>query len=69
MAIAAGADAVGLVSKMPSGPGPISESAIAEIASTIPPGVATFLLTCAVSAREIIAHQRRCGANTIQLVD
>lgn len=39
MAIAAGADAVGLVSRMPSGPGPIPESTIEEIVSTIPPGV------------------------------
>jgi len=69
MAIAAGADAVGLVSRMPSGPGPISESAIAEIASTVPPGVATFLLTSESTASAIIAQQRRCRANTIQLVD
>jgi len=68
-AVAAGADAVGLVSKMPSGPGPITESAIAEIVSTVPPGVATFLLTCQQTAPAIIAQQRRCGANTIQLVD
>ena len=69
IAVAAGADAVGLVSRMPSGPGPISESAIAEIASTVPPGVATFLLTCEQTAGAIIAQQRRCGANTIQIVD
>src|SRR5918999_6066382 len=69
MAIAAGADAVGLVSRMPSGPGPIPDSTIEEIASGIPPGVATFLLTCALSASEIIAQQRRCRANAIQLVD
>lgn len=69
VAVAAGADAVGLVSRMPSGPGPISERTIAEIASTVPPGVATFLLTCEQKATPIIAQQRRCGANTIQLVD
>ena len=69
MAVAAGADAVGLVSRMPSGPGPISESAIAAIASTVPPGVATFLLTSESTASAIIAQQRRCRANTIQLVD
>ena len=69
VAVAAGADAVGLVSRMPSGPGPISESAIAGIAAAVPPGVATFLLTCEQTAAAIIAQQRRCGANTIQLVD
>jgi phosphoribosylanthranilate isomerase len=67
--IAAGADAVGLVSRMPSGPGPIPDSIIREIASTVPPGVATFLLTCETTATAIIAQQRQSGANTIQLVD
>jgi len=69
IAIAAGADAVGLVSRMPSGPGPIADSAIKEITATIPPGVATFLLTCETTASAIIAQQRECRANTIQLVD
>lgn len=45
MAVGHGADAVGLVSAMPSGPGPIPESLIAEIAVTVPPSVASFLLT------------------------
>jgi phosphoribosylanthranilate isomerase len=69
LAVAAGADAVGLVSRMPSGPGPISENTIAEIASTVPPAVGTFLLTCELTAPAIIEQQRRCRANTIQLVD
>src|ERR1044072_66762 len=46
MAIDAGASAVGLVSAMPSGPGPIPEGLIAESAATILPGVSSFLLTC-----------------------
>ena len=45
MAIDAGAAALGLVSKMPSGPGVIPEEVIAHIAARVPPGVATFLLT------------------------
>jgi len=69
IAVGAGADAVGLVSRMPSGPGPISESMIAEIAATVPPGLGTFLLTCEQTANAIIEQQRRCRANTIQLVD
>ncbi|MEX2111284.1 MAG: phosphoribosylanthranilate isomerase [Gemmatimonadaceae bacterium] len=69
MAISAGADAIGLVSRMPSGPGPIPDSTIEKIASSIPAGVATFLLTCELGATEIIAQQQRCRANTIQLVD
>ena len=69
MAIAAGADALGLVSAMPSGPGPIEESLIAGIAARVPPPIATFLLTCHQSARAIIAQHRRCRTNTIQIVD
>jgi len=69
LAIRCGADALGLVSTMPSGPGPISEEAIAEIAASVPPPIATFLLTCLTDADAIIAQQRRCGTNTLQLVD
>ena len=68
-AIEAGADAVGLVSTMPSGPGVISEDLIREIARTIPPPIATFLLTCHQQVDEIVAQQRRCGTNTVQLCD
>ena len=35
MAVAYGASALGLVSEMPSGPGPIPEERIAEIAATV----------------------------------
>ena len=69
MAIEAGASAVGLVSAMPSGPGPIPEALILEIAATIPPGVSSFLLTCKQDAASIIDQQRRLGVNTIQICD
>jgi phosphoribosylanthranilate isomerase len=69
LAIAMGASAIGLVSRMPSGPGPIPEARIREIARIVPAGVATFLLTCETTAEPIIAQQRYCGANTLQLVD
>jgi phosphoribosylanthranilate isomerase len=69
MAIEAGASAVGLVSAMPSGPGPIPEELIAEIAVTIPPGVSSFLLTCLQDAKSIIDQQRRLRVNTIQICD
>ena len=69
LAVRMGASAVGLVSKMPSGPGPIAESRIRDIARTVPPGVATFLLTSETTAEPIIAQQRYTGANTLQLVD
>jgi len=69
LAIRHGASALGLVSAMPSGPGVIAEETIAEIAATVPPGVATFLLTSRRDADSIIAQQRRCRVNTLQLCD
>ena len=69
LAIQYGASAIGLVSAMPSGPGPISEELIAKIAATVPPAVATFLLTCKQNPQEVIEQQRRTRVNTIQLVD
>lgn len=69
MAIEHGASALGLVSAMPSGPGPIPDELIAEIAATIPPGVSSFLLTCRQDAASIIDQQRRLKVNTIQLCD
>jgi phosphoribosylanthranilate isomerase len=69
LAIRHGAAALGLVSAMPSGPGVIAEETIAEIAATVPPGVATFLLTSRRDAESIIAQQRRCRVNTLQLCD
>ena len=69
LAVQCGANAVGLVSAMPSGPGVIAEETIAEIAATVPPGVATFLLTSRTDASGIIAQQRRTRVNTLQLCD
>jgi len=69
LAIKHGASAVGLVSEMPSGPGPIPEELIEEIAATIPPGVSTFLLTSKQDVDSIIEQQRKTKINTIQLVD
>ncbi|HXG65556.1 MAG TPA: phosphoribosylanthranilate isomerase [Blastocatellia bacterium] len=69
MAVRYGASALGLVSEMPSGPGVIPESLIAAIASRVPPAVSTFLLTSKQDTAAIIAQQRRCRANTIQICD
>ena len=69
LAIRAGASAVGLVSSMPSGPGVIDEKLIAEIAAQIPANIGSFLLTKLQDADEIIAQQRRCGVNTVQICD
>ena len=69
LAVELGASAIGLVSAMPSGPGPIAEERIGAIARSVPPGIATFLLTALVDARAIAAQHARCGTTTIQLVD
>ena len=69
MAISFGASAIGLVAKMPSGPGPIPDETIREIAAAIPPPVATFLLTSHTSVADIIDHHKRTNTNTIQIVD
>lgn len=68
-AIELGASAIGLVSRMPSGPGPIEEDLIAEIVAQVGKRVETFLLTCETRADSIIAQQRRTRASTLQLVD
>jgi len=69
LAIRLGAAALGLVSRMPSGPGVISEEQIAEIAARVPPPIASFLLTCEQDVEAIITQQRRCRTNTLQIVD
>ena len=69
LAIELGASALGLVSEMPSGPGPIAEEEIRSIRRHVPPPVATFLLTCRQDAAGVIDQLRRTGCNTVQLCD
>ena len=69
MAVAHGAAALGLVAKMPSGPGPIGDELIQAITKTVPPPIATFLLTSETTVDAIVAHHHRTNTNTIQLVD
>ncbi len=69
LAVSAGADALGLVSSMPSGPGVVDEATIAAIALRVPPSVATFLLTALQDADAIAEQHARCRTSTIQLVD
>lgn len=69
LAIDHGAAALGLVSAMPSGPGPISEDRITEIVAAVPEGISTFLLTSKQDAPSIIEQQQRTRVNTIQIVD
>jgi phosphoribosylanthranilate isomerase len=68
LAIEAGADALGLVARMPSGPGSIADEKIAEVAAMVPPPVATFLLTSETNAEAIAAHIRTTNPSTVQVV-
>ena len=54
---------------MPSGPRIISDLTIAQIASSVPDHIKTFLLTSETNAEGIIAHHRRTSTNMIQIVD
>jgi phosphoribosylanthranilate isomerase len=54
---------------MPSGPGVIADELIAQIAATVPPPIATFLLTSRQDADGIIEQHRFCRTTTLQLVD
>ena len=76
IAIAAGADALGLVSHMPSGPGVIDEALIAHIARQVADTgqtqgrpIHTFLLTARQTAQAIAEQHRRCQTTHVQLVD
>lgn len=68
-AIKIGADAVGLVGNMPSGPGVISDNQIQKIARNVPPPISTFLLTSETTAEGIIEHYKKTLTSTIQIVD
>ncbi len=67
-AIAAGADAIGLVGRMPSGPGPIDDALIAAIAALVPPPIAAVLLTSETSAAAIADHVKRTAVPVVQIV-
>jgi phosphoribosylanthranilate isomerase len=76
MALAAGADALGLVSSMPSGPGVIADALIAQIAKQVAlqaqavgRDLHTFLLTARQTAESIALQYQQCQTTHIQLVD
>ena len=69
MAIGAGADALGLVSTMPSGLGVISNERILEITQMIPPSIDAFVLTTLDNSWDLIDLIRKVRNRTIQLVD
>ena len=68
-AVMVGASAVGFVSAMPSGPGPIDDDTIARLLRRVPPGVSAFLLTCETEPDALIEQWRLLPADCLQLVD
>lgn len=68
LAVATGADALGLVGDMPSGPGVIGDAKATEIAAIVPPPLASFLLTQEETGEAIADHVRRCAVNVVQVV-
>ena len=68
MAIRHGADAIGLVADMPSGPGIIDDELVRDIAQATPPGVESFLLTSRQLGQDIVDHVKFCGTTTVQIV-
>lgn len=69
LAIEHGAAALGLVSRMPSGWGPIPEERIAQIVATVPPFVNTVLLTMEQDPASVVRQNRLCQCDSLQLVD
>lgn len=64
-----GADALGLVSEMPSGPGVIPESQIVEIAQAVGDRAKSVLLTSLSKPAEIAEQFTRCEVNALQLCE
>jgi phosphoribosylanthranilate isomerase len=69
LAINSGADAIGLVGPMPSGPGVISNETASIIASAVSSNAETFLLTSETNAESVVAHHKQVNTSTIQIVD
>jgi phosphoribosylanthranilate isomerase len=69
LALDAGAQLLGLVSAMPSGPGVIDDELIATIAASVPAPVQTVLLTAHTQADAIAEQYARLRTTTLQLVD
>ncbi|MEM1117380.1 MAG: phosphoribosylanthranilate isomerase [Bacteroidota bacterium] len=69
LAIAAGADALGLVSAMPSGPGVIPDGVAAAVAASVPLSVASILLTSETTAPAIARQHQAIRPSALQFVD
>jgi phosphoribosylanthranilate isomerase len=69
LAIRAGADAVGLigVAAMPTSRRAIDVATVAAVAASVPPPIATFLLSSEATAAGIAQHVLAAGASTVQI--
>ncbi|UJR83839.1 phosphoribosylanthranilate isomerase [Sandaracinus amylolyticus] len=68
-ALAGGADLLGLVGRMPSGPGPIDDATIARVARHVGHRAIAILLTSERTPDAIAAHVDRTGVRAVQIVD
>ena len=69
LAAESGADALGFVTAMPSGPGVVDEATIRKIVELLPPHVESFLLTSRRDKLEILEQAFRCRPTAIQFCD
>lgn len=69
LALSLGADALGFVGPMPSGPGILDISIIANIVKSIPSGISSFYLTSKTTAQGIFEEYKQVNTTTLQLVD
>jgi phosphoribosylanthranilate isomerase len=69
LALRAGADALGLVSAMPSGPGIVSDDTIDTVIAAVAGRAATVLLTSRQDAAGIAAQLQRARPSIVQIVD
>lgn len=68
MAVAAGADLLGFVGPMPTGPGPIDLATARRIVRQAPPWAGSVLLTAAETAEGILAEVQAAGVGIVQIV-
>lgn len=68
LALTAGANILGLVGPMPTGPGILTVTAITEIMLALPSTITTWLLTSETSAEAIITQHQEVKTSGVQLV-
>jgi phosphoribosylanthranilate isomerase len=67
-AAVAGADCIGAVGPMPSGPGQIDDQAARAVIAAAPPGVTPFLLSQETTIEGLARHVQATRATVVQLV-